>query len=235
MIFLREQLSVMDAVDMMIRRWWILAIAALSMSIAAFTYTQIFIDPLYQSDGALYVNAQRTQNNDVSQANILASQKLVETYKEILSRRTFLSRVAADLDNRYTARAIGKMITMESANETEILEITVTGKVPEDVQKICHSVLVQASDELVRVVNAGSVKILDDGQIPTSPVSPDVKKNTLIGVLLGVVIGALIVLMLELFDTRIRSREDIISRYDEPLLGEIPELIPVVKKAGVEE
>ncbi len=219
---------------MMIRRWWILAIAAITMSIAAFTYTEIFIDPLYQSDGALYVNAQRTQNTDVSQANILASQKLVETYKEILSRRTFLSRVAADLDNRYSINSIKNMITMEAANETEILEIKVTGKVPEDVHKICHSVLVQASDELVRVVNAGSVKILDDGQIPTSPVSPDIKKNTLIGVLLGVVIGALIVLMLELFDTRIRTREDIINRYDEPLLGEIPELIPA-KKAGASE
>ncbi len=235
MIFLREQLSIMDIIDMMIRRWWILAIAALSMSIAAFTYTQIFIDPLYRSEGALYVNAQRTQNTDITQGGLAASKSFVDTYKEILSRRTFLARVAADLDNRYTANAIGNMITMQSANDTEILEIKVTGKVPEDVQKICHSVLVQASDELVRVVNAGSVKILDDGQIPTSPISPNVKKNTLMGVLLGVVIGALIVLVLELFDTRIRSREDIINRYDEPLLGEIPELIPAVKKAGASE
>lgn len=218
---------------MMMRRWWILAIAAVSISILTFTYTQVFVDPLYRTDGTIYVNAQRTQTSDVSQANLNASQQLVTTYKEILSRRTFLAQVAADLDNRYTVKNLKNMITMDSINETEILEIKVTGKVPEDVYEICHSVLLHASDELVRVVNAGSVKILDDGQVPTSPVSPDVKKNTLISFMIGLVLGALVVLMLELFDTRIKSREDVISKYEEPLLGEIPEIYSI-RKAGEE-
>ena len=45
----------------------------------------------------------------------------------------------------------------------------VTGKVPDDIYQICHSILWRASDELVRVINAGSVKILDDGQILRVP------------------------------------------------------------------
>lgn len=210
---------------MMIRRWWILAIAAVALSIVTFTYTEIFVDPLYRTDGTLYVNAQRTQSSDISQMNLNASQQLVTTYKEILSRRTFLSQVAADLDNRYTVKNLSNMISMDSINETEILQITVTGKVPQDVYDICHSVLMHASDELVRVINAGSVKILDDGQVPVAPVSPNVKNNTLIAFVLGMVIGALIVLLLELFDTRIKSRDDIVNKYEEPLLGEIPELL----------
>lgn len=230
---MKEQLSVTEIIDMMMRRWWILASVALIVSVITFTYTQIFVDPLYRTDGTIYVNAQRTQTSDVSQANLAASQQLVSTYKEILSRRTFLSQVAADLDNRYTVKNLGNMITMDSINETEILEIKVTGKVPQDVYDICHSVLLHASDELVRVVNAGSVKILDDGQVPTAPVSPDVKKNTLIAFVVGLVLGAMIVLLLELFDTRIKSRDDIINKYEEPLLGEIPELIPM-RKAGDE-
>ena len=45
--------------------------------------------------------------------------------------------------------------------------------------------------------------------------------------LIGIVFGALIILILELFDTRIKTREEIIEKYDEPLLGENPILIPV--------
>ncbi|MBO5060007.1 MAG: hypothetical protein J6C82_03745 [Clostridia bacterium] len=230
---MKDQFNATDVIDMLIRRWWILAIAAICLSVSAFIYTQVFVDPLYRTDGTLYVNAQRTQTSDVSQTNLVASQQLVETYKEILSRRTFLSRVASDLDNRYSVRELGSMISMNPVNETEILEIKVTGKVPDDVYSICHSVLTHASDELVRVVNAGSVKILDDGQVPTSPVSPNVKQNTLIAFLIGMVLGALIVVLLELFDTRIKSRDDIVNKYEEPLLGEIPELL--IKKAGAEK
>ena len=133
--------------------------------------------------------------------------------------------------NRYSISSLEKMISMKAVNETEILEITVTGKVPQDVYDICHFILVRASDELIRVVNAGSVKILDDGQVPEKPVSPNVKKNSLIAFLAGMVIGALIILVLELFDTRIKSRDDIINKYDEPLLGEIPEVI-MPRKVG---
>lgn len=228
---MNNQLKITDIIDMLIRRWWIWVITALVCSMVTFVYTEIFVDPLYRTEGTLYVNAMRTQTVDVTQGNIAASQQLVETYKEILNRRTFLSQIANDLDNRYTVDNLGKMISMKALNETEIMEITVTGKVPEDVYEICHSILLHASDELVRVVNAGSVKILDDGQVPQSPISPNVKNNSIIAFLAGMVLGALIILVLELFDTRIKGREDIINRYDEPLLGEIPEVM-TPRKAG---
>lgn len=228
---MNDQLSITDIIDMLIKRWWIWVITALLFSITAFVYTELFIDPLYKTEGTLYVNALRTQTSDVSSANLTASQELVETYKEILKRRTFLSQISDDLDGRYSVSNLDKMISMSAVNETEILEISVTGKVPEDVYEICHSILLHASDELVRVVNAGSVKILDDGQVPQAPISPNVKTNTLIAFLAGMVIGGLIILVLELFDTRIKGREDIINKYEEPLLGEIPEVI-TPRRAG---
>ena len=231
---MKEQLTITELIDMMIRRWWILAITAISLAVATFAYTEIFMDPLYRTDGTLYVNAHRTQSSDVSTTRMSASQQLVNTYKEILRRRTFLAQVSADLDNRYSTKNLSNMISMSSVNNTEILEITVIGKVPEDVYKICHSVLTHAPDELIRVINAGAVKILDDGQIPTTPVAPNARRNTLIAFLIGIVLGGFLVLLLELFDTRIKSREDIIHKYEEPLLGEIPELIPQ-KKAGADK
>ncbi|MCR4692921.1 MAG: hypothetical protein K5664_03480 [Firmicutes bacterium] len=229
---MNEKIGIADIIDMMIRRWWIWAVCAVVFSVSAFVYTQIFVDPLYRTDGTLYVNAQRTQNTDISQGQLNSSQELVKTYKEILSRRTFLSQVAEDLEGRYSTGELKGMIAYGAVNETQILQITVTGKVPQDVYDICHSVLVHAPDELIRVINAGSVKILDDGQIPRSPVSPNVKQNSLIAFLLGIAVGAGIILLLELFDTRIKTREDIAGKFPEPLLGEIPEFIQV-EEAGV--
>ena len=229
---MKEQLTLAELIDMFLRKWWILALSAVIFSVSAFFYAQVMVAPLYKTDGTLYVNAQRTQTSDISQGNMLASKLLAETYREILSRRTFLSRVAEDLDNRYTVSEIGKMISISPLNETEIMEIQVVGEVPEDVYMVCHSVLTHAADELVRVVNAGSVKILDDGQVPKEPFSPNVRNYTLIAFLIGIAFGALIILCTEVFDTRIKSRDDIVNKYSEPLLGEIPELIIPVVKAG---
>lgn len=223
--FLKEQLSVTEIINMLLRRWWIIALSAVILSVSAFFYAQFIIAPLYSADGTLYVNARRTQSSDVSQTNLMASQQLATTYKEILTRRTFLAQVSADTNGEYSVAKLKRMISINSLNETEIMEIRIVGEVPEDVALICNSILTHASDELIRVVNAGSVKILDQGEVPEVPVSPNVKNYTLIALLVGLIIGVLIILCVEFLDTRVKSREDIINKYDEPLLGEIPELV----------
>lgn len=228
---MNEEINISVIIDMMIRRWWIWAICAVTFSVVTFIYTEIFIDPLYKTDGTLYVNAQRTENIDVSAASMNSSQELAKTYKEILSRRTFLSQVSDDLDGKYSVSALKSMISYGSVNETQIMQVVVVGEIPEDVYEICHSVLIHAPDELKRVVNAGMVKILDDGQKPTVPFSPNAKKNTLIAFFAGILVGAGIILLLELFDTRIKTRDDIVNKYPEPLLGEIPEVLPL-EEAG---
>jgi len=222
---LNEQISIVDIVDMLLRRWWLIVVSAITIGVIAFMYTSLFIDPMYRSEGALFVNSTQNQiSGEVTTGALAASQKLVTTYAEILQRRTFLEQVVQDLDNKYTVAQIKNMLKMGAANETEILEITVTGKDPHDVYLIARSVLRHAPDELIRVVEAGSVKILDNAKENKTPISPNIRNNTLIGILVGILLGALIAVLLELFDTRIKSGEEISQRYDEPLLGEIPNL-----------
>ena len=222
---MNEQISIVDIIDMLLRRWWLIVVSAIIIGAVTFTYTLIFIDPMYKSEGALYVNSSQNQiSGEVTTSTITASQKLVTTYAEILQRRTFLEQIVQDMGNKYTSEQIKKMLKMGSANETEILEISVTGKDPHDVYLIARSILQHAPDELIRVVEAGSVKILDNAKENKNPISPNIRNNTLIGLLVGILLGALIAVLLELFDTRIKSGEEISQRYDEPLLGEIPNL-----------
>jgi len=227
---LNEKIGIADIIDMMIRRWWIWAVCAVTFAVAAFIYTQIFVDPLYRTDGSLVVDAQKTQTADVTQGQMTSSQELVKLFKELLSSRSFLASVSEDMDGRYSAGELKGMISCSSKNETQVLEVRVTGKVPQDVQDICNSVLKRASEQLPDYMG-GKVRLLDEAYKPGAPVSPNVKQNALIAFLLGVAAGAGIILLLELFDTRIKSRDDIVNKFPEPLLGEIPEFIQV-EEAG---
>ncbi len=232
--FLKEQLTVSEIVNMLLRRWWIIAFTAFSLAVAAFFYSQFMLVPLYRTDGSLFVNASRTQTSDVSSSNILASQQLATTCKEILTRRTFLAAVSDDVvengGHRYPPAQLKKMISIRSVNDTEIMEITVSGSEREDLKLICDSVLTMSANELSRVINAGQVKILDLGQVPEKPYSPNTRANTLLCFFIGLLAGSLIVFCIELLDTRVKSRDDIVTRYEGSLLGEIPELSLVIGK-----
>lgn len=231
---MKEQFTITEIVNMLLRRWWIIALTAISLTVTAFFYSQFLLVPLYKTDGSLYVNASRTQTSDVSQANILASQQLATTCKEILSRRTFLASVAADVKAKggqeYLPAELKKMISIKSVNETEIMEITVSGSEQADIKLVCDSVLTLSAGELSRVINAGQVKILDLGQVPEKPYSPNTRNNTLICFFIGLFLGGFIVFCMDFLDTRVKSRDELINRYSQPLLGEIPELVTQVPK-----
>lgn len=222
---MNEQLSIIGIIDMLLRRWTIIFLTTILVGVFSFVYSEVFMEPVYSSSASLFVNSGRQKTNDeISQATQNASRQLVMTYSEILQARTFLTRIADEFDGKYSVNKIRSMITMDSLNNTEILSITVKGNDADDVYKITKSIVKYAPDELIRVVEAGSVKVLDDASETKTPISPNIKQNTFIGVFIGLVLGAFIVIILELFDTRIKSGDEIVKRYKEPLLGEIPSL-----------
>ena len=222
---MNEQLSVINIIDMLLRRWTIVFLTTILVGVFSFVYSEVFIDPVYSSSASLYVNSERQKTtDDISQGTISSSRQLVMTYAEILKARTFLTTISDELDNKYTVNELRSMITMDALNETEILSITVKGNDADDVYRIAKNIVKYAPDELIRVVEAGSVKVLDDASETKAPISPNIRRNTFIGVFIGLVLGAFIVIVLELFDTRIKSGDEISQRYKEPLLGEIPSL-----------
>lgn len=223
---MNEQLNILNIIDMLLRRWTIVLLCTILVGVFSFVYSEVFISPVYSSSASMYVNSERQKtNDDITQTTIISSRELVSTYSEILQARTFLGTIADEFGGKYTINQLRSMITMDSLNDTEILSITVKGNDAEDVYRITKNIVKYAPDELIRVVEAGSVKVLDDASETKTPISPNIRRNTFIGVFIGLVLGAFIVIILELFDTRIKNSDEITQRYEEPLLGEIPSLM----------
>ena len=223
---MNEQLNLISIIDILLRRWTVILLSAILIGVFSFVYSEVFISPVYSSNASLYVNSNKQNiSEDVSSATLSSSRQLVMTYAEILKARTFLEVIATDLDGKYSVNQIKNMISMEALNDTEILSITVKGTSADDVYKITKSIVKYAPDELIRVVEAGSVKVLDDASETKTPISPNIRNNTFIGVFIGILLGSLVIIILELFDTRIKNGDEISQKYKEPLLGEIPSLM----------
>jgi succinoglycan biosynthesis transport protein ExoP len=72
-------------------------------------------------------------------------------------------------------------------------------------------------------IPAGIVQIASAASTPTSPSSPKVARNTIVGAVLGFLLGLFLALLLERLDQRIREPKDLEAIYGVPLLGVVPE------------
>ena len=68
----------------------------------------------------------------------------------------------------------------------------------------------------------GNAKVIDKARVNRNPISPDTKKNVLLGILIGLLIPVAVFFLRRLLDTKVRFRKDVEAYTDIPVLGEIP-------------
>ncbi len=151
------------------------------------------------------------------------SQELVQTYSYSKSN-VVLNKVSDVLNNQYNAEELREMITATSINNTEAFSITVENPDPLMAQKIANTIATVAPAEIIRVVKAGAVEVIDYATIPTEQSSPNVIRDTATVGLLGGIVGLIVLVLKEMLNTVIKCEEDLIENFKAPILGVIPPL-----------
>ncbi len=87
-----------------------------------------------------------------------------------------------------------------------------------------RTVLEQALKQVtaLRAVTNGNVQIVDPAQPPTSPSSPNVKRDAVVGGLVGIILGLAVAFLIDLGDRRVKTVTDLEQLYGLPALTTIP-------------
>ncbi len=189
--------------------------------------TALFVAPKYEASIMMYVNSNANQGDKVSisQTELNTAKSLVETYTVILNTRTTLDEVVARSGVSYTYEEISDMISAESVNSTELMEIVVTSTRPKEATLIANTIAEVLPEKISAIVEGSSTRIVEYAVVPTEPASPNLLKNLVIGMLLGAVIAGAIIVIQELQDDKIHDEDYLKRTYDLPVLAVIPDLM----------
>ncbi len=211
--------------------WMIILVPVITAAITLLI-TIYLITPQYQSSAMFYVNnSSLSVGGDITidSGDIVASKNLVDTYIVILNSRTCLNDVIDYADLDYTTNELKGMITASSVNSTEVFQVVITGPDPKEAEKIANAIAYVLPNRISDIVEGTSAKVVDYAIVSTSPSSPSRVRNTALGFGIGFVAIMAIIVLIEIFDTTVRSEDDVTQLSAHPILSAVPDMMSSVK------
>ena len=196
-----------------------LIFVTLAAALIGFTASKFLMTPKYDSSALMIVNTRQDVNANVTSDQINSATKLVSTYSIIIKSDTVLQQV---IDNLAYAK-LNKRVTVAAVDDTQVMKITVQSDSPEWARQVCEQIITVAPDVIKEAVEAGSVKVISNASLATEPVSPNIKKNTMLAAAVGFVLVIGIIVLQVLLDNKINTEEDVTKYLDMTVLGVIPQ------------
>ena len=148
---------------------------------------------------------------------------MVNDYKEIITSNDVLSEVIKDAKLNLSEAELSKMVSVNIPTDTRLISISVKAKTGQDAQVLANKVREVASKKIKTVTKVEDVTTLEEAKLPSSPSSPNIKRNVLLGAILGGFVAIVAVLVREVLDDRIRRPEDVEDVLEMTLLGIVPD------------
>ena len=203
-----------------------LVLSAIVFGVCAYVGTTQFIPKQYKASAQLIVNNNRsdTSERSVNNSELTAAQSLANTYSVIIKSNSVLQPVIDKMQLNMTYEALANSITVAPVNETQVIEISMKSTDPSFAKKVIANVVIVAQPKIKDVVEAGSVKVVDDSRIANNgrPIGPNAKKNALLGAMGGLAFMLVIVFLKELFNKKFKTESDITNTLGLPMMGVIP-------------
>lgn len=202
---------------------------------AMFGYTKLFIKPTYSCSAKFWVQITATGSASLSSSYLQGTSKLSDNYVEAINGNVFLNEYIVPAYNtkngtNYTAAAVSGRVKVSAASDTNTIIVRVTDRDPDS----AYALLKCFEEVIPQVFNDETndkgfynpnlrVTIINEGTKPSSPSSPNVRRNVLLGAAGAFVLVYLIFFLIAVFDRTVNSDENLKDQFTLPVMGQIPQ------------
>jgi len=220
---LNEEMELRDLFEIVRKRLGLIVLITVVSLLISAVVSFFLLDDVYETSTTLMVGKiQNNQTNTIEYNDILANQKLVNTYSEIAKSDRVLDKVIEKLQLQLRPSNLRQKISVASVKETEIIRITVEDTDPGFATDLANAIAEVFMKEVVDIMKLDNVQVIDVAKVPEEPVKPKPLLNIAIAGVLGLMLGLGVVFLIEYLDNTIKVSEDIEKYLELPVLGVIP-------------
>ncbi|MBQ4327682.1 MAG: hypothetical protein IJC32_04625 [Clostridia bacterium] len=201
---------------------WLVILVGLIAALGAYYYTSEMVTPTYSSTARVYIqNRQTTQS---STSDLQSATTLKEDFQVIVRSdevyRQALDSIGEDGANYKSLR--GK-VSLDN-NTTRFVDITVSDPDPVRAKKLADAIAYVSRIRAKEILGVEDVAIEQLGSVSTSPSSPSMSKNIILGAAAGIVLVSCIIGLVSFFDNKLTTVDDIEKYLGITVLGSIPDI-----------
>lgn len=194
-------------------------ISILSCTLILAILTVFIISKKYESTSRLFLKPDVTEGiADYSQIN--SNNLMVNNYVEMLKGNNIQSQAAKQLN--LETQDLSHCLSIENENNTQIISITAKTKDPNLSKNIVDAIVTIFTKEAKETLNVNNITVVDQSEIATEPVSPNLKINLLIGALIGAFLSIGYLFIKLMLDNHIHNKDEAEKYLNIPMLGSIP-------------
>ncbi|MFP7470585.1 Wzz/FepE/Etk N-terminal domain-containing protein [Niallia taxi] len=200
----------------------IISITLLAMIVSA-VVSYFVLTPEYKSSTQILVNQTKDDQSVYNYNEVQTNVQLISTYSVIIKSAAILNNVKNDLDLDFSVSDLNDKITVESAQNSQIMTVSVTDPDPALALNIANKTAEVFEKEIKEIMSVDNVSILPlaNDQENQSPVSPNPPLNIVIAAVIGLLIGIGIAFLLDYLDNTVKTEQDIEKLLELPVLGAI--------------
>ena len=191
------------------RWWWFLILGLLLGGVSSYAVSQL-LAPTYRASATVLVNETQVPGT-IAYNDILTSERLTKTYRELIKKRPVMEAVIAELSLPFEPEELAGMIDVEVVRDTQLLRVSAESSDAIEARLIADATANAFIGENAenQISRSGSVSVVEAATTPNSPVRPNVPMNTVMGALAGLLLAGCLAILLEYLDDTVKSPEDV--------------------------
>lgn len=215
-----EEIDLKELFFVLLGKIWILIAFTIAGAVIAALYTILCVTPMYQSTSSLYILSKTTTLTSLT--DLQMGTQLTQDYMVLAKSRNVVETVIDELELDMTYEQFLENVTIANEANTRILSLSVRNSDPYMAKTIVDKYAEVTASKTADVMATEVPNIVDIGVVAEHPVSPNTKKNTVLGGLLAFVVVAGIIIVRYLMDDSIKTADDAEKYLGLTNLGSIP-------------
>lgn len=228
-----EEIDLVELLKIFWKRKFLIILITILFTGIGYIYTTRFITPMYTSTTTLVLasnNEKNKSNTTSTAAEVAVNTKLVSTYSELIKSPKVLSEVVTNTGISITEEQLKKEISIESTSNTSLINISVKNENPEVSTQIANEIASVFTKKVAEIYNINNVQIVNQAEIPQAPSNINHKKDIVIFELIGLIVSIIYIFIENMFDTTIKSTDELERSFKLPILASIPMYGKIAKK-----